>query len=90
MPPRKVRKFKIGDVVRVRGDKKLARVKKLWPAGVLGINAAVVLDRKIKGGDSWNARFLVLVRARPVSGQNKKGAPASNASRELAKRPRSR
>ena len=62
MPPRK---FKIGDVVRVKGDRKLARVIFANKKG------GVQLDRPLKGFLSRQAADLILVRARPT----KKSAP---------------
>ena len=63
MPPRKVRKFKIGDVVRVKGDRKLARV--LRPPSSGASPNLLTLDRKIHGKTLWHYTDLILVRASP-------------------------
>lgn len=54
------RKFKIGDVVRVKGDRKLARVF----SSAVSPNL-LTLDRKLHGKRLWHAGNLILVRAAP-------------------------
>lgn len=61
MPTRKVKKFKIGDVVRIKGDRKLARVFSFGASP-----NRVKLDRKLKGMMCWNIADLIRVSAAPV------------------------
>ena len=73
MPPRK---FKICDVVRVKGDRKLARVRHASAQRFF-----IHLDRKVAGFITWRPEDLVLVKAasrkRPVSGQKRRKNGAS-------------
>ena len=54
------RKFKIGDVVRVKGDRKLARIFSFGASP-----NRVKLDRKLKGMTWWGLADLIRVSAAP-------------------------
>lgn len=59
--PRKSRNFKIGDVVRIKGDRKLARIFSFGASP-----NRVKLDRKLKGTAWWNMVDLIRVSAAPA------------------------